>query len=445
MTRRMHPEDRAFLPAALAVQQTPPSPLGRTLLWSIVACLGTALAWACWGQLDIVTVAPGRLISSDRIQVVQSFGHGVIDTIHVQDGELVEAGQLLVSLDPTAAMAERDRLAVSFEAADAERRRLIAELAALALLAAPERAGSRAESLPEMPRAQHRAFAARLAEWFATRAVTTRDLAAQRAELRVAEARVARHAATLPIVSQRAHTLEALAAKGHVATDRWLELEQQRLALQHDLATERLRAQQLETAIDALVARSHAQTAERRRSLETELAGRVQRTEELRDEQDKAEHRLLQMQIHAPSAGHVQQLAVHTPGGVVTPAQELLRIVPRGQRLEVEARLANRDIGHVLVGHPATVKVDSYPYTRHGTLSGTVRLLSADAVEDERGGLAYGLRIALQSTTLRGGSDVVSLRPGMAVSVEIATGKRRIIDYLLTPLVRAARESMRER
>ena len=151
------------------------------------------------------------------------------------------------------------------------------------------------------------------------------------------------------------------------------------------------------------------------------------------------------MQLRAPVDGTVQQLAIHTVGGVVTPAQALMAIVPSEESLEVEATVLNKDIGFVKPGQRATVKVESFPYTRYGYLEGIVETVSHDAAQDEQLGLVFPARVRLAGASLQIDGVEVGLTPGMALSVEIKTGKRRVIDYLLSPLRQHAGEALRER
>jgi len=159
----------------------------------------------------------------------------------------------------------------------------------------------------------------------------------------------------------------------------------------------------------------------------------------------KTEQRDKLMQLRAPVDGTVQQLAIHTVGGVVTPAQALMAVVPSEEMLEVEATVLNKDIGFVRPGQRATVKVESFPYTRYGYLEGEVQSVSHDAAQDERLGLIFPARVRLQNANLVIDGVKVQLTPGMNLSVEVKTGKRRVIDYLLSPLQTHAGEAMRER
>ena len=151
------------------------------------------------------------------------------------------------------------------------------------------------------------------------------------------------------------------------------------------------------------------------------------------------------MTLTAPVDGVVQQLAIHTIGGVVTPAQALLALVPRENALEVEAVLENKDIGFVYAGQDATVKLETFLFTRYGTIPGKVRVVSNDAANDEKRGLIYPVRVQLARTTMQIENKTVNLSPGMAATVEIKTGTRRVIEYFLSPLLQYANESLRER
>jgi len=194
-------------------------------------------------------------------------------------------------------------------------------------------------------------------------------------------------------------------------------------------------------------ARNQSQVIEMefRRSRLAELAEVETRAASLSQEVVKASQRARIQRLVAPIDGVVQQLAVHTVGGVVTPAQSLMVIVPGSDRLEVEALIENKDIGFVRLGQPAEVKVETFLFTRYGSINGRVATVSRDAVPLDRGGLAYMARLSLERTTLVVDGEEVSLTAGMAVTAEIKTDTRRVIDLFLSPILRYAKESGRER
>jgi len=250
---------------------------------------------------------------------------------------------------------------------------------------------------------------------------------------------------TAPIARQRARDFRDLVDKNFVSRHGYLEKEQVRIEQEADLATQKSRLLELAAALRETRGERAELVAETRRSALDSLNEGEQRSAALGQEVIKAESRSRLMTLKAPVAGTVQQLAMHTVGGVVTPAQALMVIVPRDHALEVEAALENKDVGFVNPGQAVEVKVETFPFTRYGTLHGVVANVSADAINDEKKGLVYSARVRLERTTMVLEDRTVNLTPGMAVTAEIKTGKRRVIEYFLSPLLQYKDESLRER
>lgn len=185
--------------------------------------------------------------------------------------------------------------------------------------------------------------------------------------------------------------------------------------------------------------------AETRRTALDSYNEAEQKVSELTQELVKAEVRSDQMRLVSPVDGTVQQLVVHTIGGVVTPAQPLMLVVPVDQVVEVEAFIENKDIGFVNAGDEAEVKLETFQYTKYGTIKATVTHVSHDAIVDEKRGLIYSMRVKLERGAMQVESKLVNLSPGMAATVEVKTGKRRVIEFFLSPLLRYQDESLRER
>jgi len=364
-----------FLPAALEIQHTPPSPAGRLVAGIIIGVFTFGLLWSIFGYIDIIAVAQGKIVPSGGSQVIQPLETGVIKAIHVRDGQRVKKGDVLIELDTTAG-ADRERLANEHLAALTEVARLRALNAGKASFKAP--AGAK----PEFIRTQRHRLQEQLAEFQA--------------------------------LTHRATSLRQLLAQQYVSRNEYLEAERARAE----------KAQQNAAALN------DAET--RARSLEQDL--------------NKAVTRATQQRLTAPIDGVVQQLAVHTVGGIVTPAQQLLIVAPETGHLEIEAWIENKDIGFVAQNQPAEIKIESFPFTRYGVIDGQVVSLSGDAVPVEKVGLVYTARVSLSRSTMRveNGKDI-RLSPGMAVTVEIKTGQRRLIEYFLSPLLRGVKEAARER
>lgn len=225
----------------------------------------------------------------------------------------------------------------------------------------------------------------------------------------------------------------------------WLEKEQIRLEQEGELATQRSRLAEIKAALrEAQGQRSNSIAEMRRQMLDAQAEGEL-KSASLQQELIKAESRQRLMRVVAPIDGTVQQLAVNTIGGVVTPAQALMLLVPLNSPIEVDARLENKDIGFVKTGQDVEVKVETFPFTRYGTIKGKVINISQDAVNDDKQGLVFLARIKLEKKAIQVDQKSVPLSPGMIVTAEIKTGRRKVIDYLLSPLMQHANESMRER
>jgi hemolysin D len=224
-----------------------------------------------------------------------------------------------------------------------------------------------------------------------------------------------------------------------------LELEQELVEYEGQLAVQRAKVIEAEATLEAAKSRLQTTHVEFRRTILSELVEAEQQTNSLEQELIKAKEKARHQKLIAPVSGKVQELAIHTIGGVVTPAQELLSIVPADSGLEIEVKVQNKDIGFVHEEQEVEIKIDSFPFTKYGTIHGTVLSLSRDSIEDEQQGLVYPARISMNRTDIQSGDKMIELTPGMSVTVEIKTGKRQLIQYLLAPLQEYQDESLRER
>jgi len=459
---RRDKEELAFLPASLEIIETPASPLGRAIGLIIVVVFAAALAWACIGKVDIIASAQGKIIPSGRTKVIQPFETGVVRAIRVRDGQAVKAGDVLIELDPTINQAEGKQQQNDLIAAQLDVARLTAALAGdadpLADFHPPDGAS------PELVATQQRFLMHQVSEQRAKLAALERQQAEKEAERAVAASTIAKLEAVIPILEQRNNIRETLYNQKIGSKWNYLEILQALTEQKKELEVQRNRLQQAEAALAAIIATREQNSAEFARTRSAELAEAQRKAGALAQAVVKAQEKVRLQVLTASVDGVVQQLAVHTIGGVVTPAQTLLVLVPEESHLEIEAMVSNRDIGFVQAGQPAEVKVDTFNFTRYGLLHGTVISVSHDAIprdkqpdagkptksdepssEPKGQELNYAARVILDRTQMQVDDKLVSLSPGMAVTVEIKTGTRRIIGYLLSPLLKYKQESLRER
>lgn len=440
----LQPHEAQFLPAALALRDTPLHPAPRVALWLIMMFALIALLWAVFGHIDVVATAVGKIIPNDRTKVVQPMETAVVKAIHVRDGQEVKAGQVLIELDATTATADTERLSNEAQDSRLEALRAQAVLAALANGLPPKlkpMAGVGADRLL----AEQSQASGQYQEYQARQLQLEAELGRRRAELQATQDEVTKLEQTAPIARQRAQDYQKLVKENFVSQHGYLEREQARIEQEQDLAASRSKVAELRAALMEAQRQRATLEAETRRQLLDQLNLASQKAESLGQELIKAEQRSRLMRLTAPVDGTVQQLAVTTVGGVVTPAQPLMVIVPKENVLEVEAMLPNKDIGFVNPGQDAEVKVETFPFTKYGTLHGKVTQVSSDAIQDEKRGLIYSTRVKLARDTIQVENKMVRLSPGMAVTVEVKTGTRRVIEYFLSPLMQVTSESLRER
>ena len=457
-------EELAFLPAALEIVETPPSPIGRAIGATIILLFCVALVWAWAGTIDIVASATGKIVPSGRTKVIQPFETGVVRSIRVQDGQAVRAGDVLIELDPTVNAAERDHLHNDLLAEQLNIARLRAALAGgddpVAGFTPP------ADADAALISAQRQLLLNQVAEHRAKIAALARQQAQREAEQGTIAATIHKLETTIPVIQQRVDIRKTLMDKELGSKLTYFEILQALVEQQEDLGVQKSHLQEAVAAAAAIRETRGQAEAEYRHALSDDLAKAEQKASGLAQDLIKAQQKTKLQLLTTPVDGVVQQLAIHTVGGVVTPAQSLLVVVPSDSRLEIEAMVSNRDIGFVHAGQEAEIKIDTFNFTRYGLLHGQVLSVSQDAVirdrkqdrSDNRGlgpqndssepqgqELNYTARISLDRTQMQIDDRLVNLSPGMATTVEIKTGSRTILSYLLSPLLRYRHETLRER
>ena len=438
--RRAHEVE--FLPAALEVLETPASPGGRWLALAISAFFALALAWASLGKVEIVAVAEGKVVPSGRTKVIQPLEAGVVAAIAVEEGQHVHAGDLLVELDATSTGADRQAIAADLMQTrlTVARRRSVLGLAGGELLDEPA-----ADIDPEAARLARDLRVRQLAEQEAKVAALDREIEKETAALVGAEAEITTLRASLPLMTERVEGRRQLMEKGLTPKMQFLELQQMLIEMRGNLAAAKARAVETAAGLAGLEQSRTRIQEEFDRDRVRELIEAEGRMETLIQDLAKAEQRDRERRIAAPVDGTVQQLAIHTIGGVVSPAQELMVIVPDDSDLEIEAMILNKDVGFVEEGQAASIKLEAFPFTRYGTLDGNVATISRDAVQDERRGLLFTARIVVPDAKLQVDGEVLPLLPGMLASVEIKTGSRTLMEYVLSPVMKVTDEAGRER
>lgn len=462
---RRRPDELEFLPATLEIIHTPASPVGRSIASAIIGSFALALLWACLGHIDIISTAQGKIVPSGKSKTIQPLEAGMITSVRVKDGDYVQANDILVELDHTITAAERKRIYAELKKTSLD----VARLAALASGLPDEGVGQyeRPNHVSGLEDRQNRALAIAQSEQQRSKIRSfDKQIAQKEAEVREVDATHERLSAGLPFIDETASIREKLLKQEFgnrlAYLDSQLRLSDQR----HELEVQRQKRDEIASAKSALEAQRDQAHAEYARSVMTELLEARQKLAQCTEDLTKAHRRIEEQIIRSPVNGTVQQLAIHTLGGVVSPAQQLMIIVPSDSPIEAEAMITNKDIGFVREGQDAEVKVDTFNFTKYGLVHGTVLNVSRDAIVRDKSDrinspnvlnglsqsseppgqeLVYSARVKLDRLSMLIDDRIVRLSPGMAVTVEIKTGRRRIIEFLLSPILRYGHEAARER
>ncbi len=435
-------DELEFLPAAVEVLETPPSPAGRILAIAICAFFALALAWASWAEIDIVAVAEGKVIPSGKTKVVQPLEIGVVKTIAVEEGQHVKAGDLLVELDSTATGADAASLRQQLSATrlEAARLKVVLGMDDGTLLNNPPEGVDREAFDLAMALAT-----SQLSEQEHHLTSLAQEIERQKSNAASAQADAAKARETLPLVQERAEMSRQMAESGVISRVEYLRAQEELVDLQRSLDSAAAKVKEAKAAIASLQQQRQQATAEFERDRMKELTEAESKAKSLAEDLTKADQRKSLQRILSPVDGVVQQLQVHTIGGIVEPAQQLMQVVPEGAAVEIEARILNKDIGFVQEGQDAVIKMEAFPFTRYGTLEGRVTEVSDDAIEDEKLGLLFTARIAVPEAKLQVDDKIMPPSPGMMASVEIKTGTRTMMEYVLSPVMKATDEAGRER
>jgi hemolysin D len=463
--------DQEFLPAALEILETPPSPVMTSLIWLLTAFVVTALVWAWFGRIDIIAMAQGKIQPPGRVKIVQPVEAGKVSEIKVTNGDHVAKGDVLITFEPDEAKADVDNLESATLGFEAEilRRGAAVETAGdingqhqLVAIDWPEHIPS------AMRQREEGVLTADLSQLSAQVSAIDAQADVKRSEQQRLTSTIEAQTSLVATLQKRVDMRAGLVPSGAGSKASVFDSQE---VLQRETAILVGEKGQLGEAENSI--KSFA--AERQKQVQSFLAENVQKRSEASKQHDdygerlvKVRNRLKHMTLYSPADGTVQASNVFTIGQVVTAGQEIMRIVPSDAKLEVEAYLPNKDIGFVELGQEVTVKVESFPFTRYGMLTGHVSHLAHDAIPlpeasqiegnpaqsnstatfagaERTQNLVFPMTISLDNPVLVVDGKPVAMSPGMTVSAEIKTGSRRILEYVFSPLAETTSESMKER
>ena len=445
-----------FAPGLLSIQESPPPKLPRAVIHTVGSLCTLLLLWATFGQLDIVAVAEGKLVPQSYVKIVQPAEAGIITEILVNEGDLVQPGQTLIRLDPTVSGADSQTVAQELALRRLTLRRIDAELAGRPLVALSGDPAALLAQVQHQGAQRGQAYQDALAQEYAQRRRLEQDLKA-------AQETVQKLKATLPSYEQSANAHRKLVAEGFLSPVAGNEKEREAIEKSQDLKSQAATAEGLVQAIAGQDKKIAALTSNYRSQLlseRTEVMGGIARLEQ---DSKKAGFRQTLLELKAPQAGIVKDLATTSRGAVVQPGMVLLTLVPRGETLVAEVQVKNEDIGFVQPGQVVKLKLAAYPFQKYGLIEGTVLTVAADAQAavatrvqqtndynpTQPGMAGYKALVKLQAQQLEvledGRTRRYPLEAGMQTVAEINQGTRTVMEYLLSPVKGALQEAARER
>ncbi len=424
-----------------ALIQSYPMPTWRVIAWPIITLIAAFFLWAFFAELDEVTVAEGAVVPLGDLTVIQHLEGGRILEINAQEGAHVHAGDTLLRLDVASAGLNQEELQVQLDNQLAIQARLDAEASG----SSPEFPDDLRRRQPRFVSAQQRAYDARKQELDATLNVLDNQIRQRELEVRELSAKQKSAARNLNLAKERLKNSSELLAQNLVPRNEHLQLEAEVEQLESEIQTLAAAIPRAAAGVEEARARLRETTDRFRREARDELGEVEESIARLAENLNVAGEKSARLDIKTPVDGIVKNMRYTTIGGVVKPGEPILEIVPTGSRLVVEARLNPVDRGFVAEGQPARVKISTYDFVRYGALDGTVSLVAPDVTNDPDKGPYFQVQIETERTYLGQSEGELPITPGMQATVDIHTGSRSVIDFLIKPVLKMKAEAFRER
>lgn len=439
-----------FSPPLLRLQEAPPNPLGRKVLWSLLVLLLSLFLWALIGKLDIVAVAEGKLIPESYVKIVQPAESGIVKDILVREGQSVKAGQVLMRMDTLISEADSKAIDADYQRKRLTVRRIEAELTGQPFKTRPDDPVQLAQEIAAQYRANRSALEATLAE-------ERSRLIKARQEMAAAEQVKKKLEEVLPHYRNQDQAYEKLVKDGFAGSLMGSDKKRERLEKEQELQTQGFLIESAKANIQQSEKKLAQIDSDYRRQLHAERNDIQGQFDKLAQEVTKQSHKQSLLELKAPQDGVVKDLATHTAGTVVQPGTILLTLVPKDEILRAEVWVSNEDIGFVREGQPVKLKFAAFPFQKYGMVEGTVEHVSADAADSNTANanqndpgkknqpLLYKALVRLKDMALAMDGQRFSLSAGMQTNAEIWLGDRTVMEYLLSPVRKAWHEAARER
>ncbi|OCG69928.1 hypothetical protein A9G43_10025 [Gilliamella sp. Occ3-1] len=429
---------RDFLPAVLEVQETPPSPLGRLLLWVIMVLFVIVVCWASLSKVDIVATTRGKLVVNELSRPVNTSVTAEIVAVLVKEGQHVEKGQPLIKLNSKSLLAqlEENLLQQQINRFHIARLTLLYEhyLNRPAPMTLPTELQTES---PILAKQISMLLQAEVEDDYKEKEVFKLNQQVLMAQIENYQAQKEMAENLLPIYEEQHQALDLLYKKNMTSKDSLLEVKKKYLEAKFTVSAAEAKVKEMRASYAQIDTQIKSHVADKIKEVEQEKIQKLNQNHILSVQQKQLEALIAQYELKAPIAGIVESLAYRDAGAAVEAPQELLKIVPENEKLIAEVWVSNQDIGFLRKNQSVTVKVDTFDFTRYGWIEGKLLTISSDAIEDKDLGLVYKAVIELSKNHLIIDDQAVNLEPGMSISAEIITGQRTLLSYLLSPMMEA--------
>ena len=432
----------------------------RLIIWTLVALATCFLVWAFFAELDQVTTGMGKVIPSSQVQIIQSLDGGIMQELYVQEGMIVTKGQALVRIDDTRFRSDFAQQEQEVYSLQANVKRLETELNSIVItdMAADWREQVRITKLPlqfstkleelepELIKRQKDEYSGRLDSLSNQLEILARQIQQRQQETQELASKIRTLTKSYQLVSRELSLTRPLADKGIVPEVELLKLERTVNDIQGELATLRLLRPKVKASQDEAILKRREAVFAFSTETRTQLSDLQTKLSRMSEAQVGAQDKVNKAEITSPVNGTIKSIYINTLGGVVQPGVDIIEIVPSEDQLLIETKITPKDIAFLHPGLPAVVKVTAYDFTRYGGLNGTVEHISADTSQDEEGNSFYLVKVRTELSSLtRDDGTEMPIIPGMLTSVDVITGQRSILEYILNPILRAKDTALRER
>lgn len=423
-----------FTPLLVEIEQRPTSPLGRGLFYTLISFLVFGLAWLFFAKIDIVVSARGKVIPEGEIKTLQPIDTGAISAIHVKEGQSVKKGDILMEIDPSVSETDLTSKQKNLSLLELEIMRLNALI-------------NDKPFLPPTTMADDSTLTSQTMSYFSTKnAYEQQKSVIEQQILQSLTQSESAKADALRLKQLLANAKETEARLKEVidiiAKRDYIDAQNQRIEYQEQLKIKENAILQANAHNSELREQLRLITQQYRQKLLEELTQKNKEATSLRTEVEASHFRHIKQQILAPIDGYIGQLMVHTIGGVVTPAQKLITVIPKDAPLLIKATVLNQDIGFVAKDMNAEIKVDTYDFQKYGLVHGCVKHIADDAIDDDKLGPVYEIIVAPTTMHLKGEGKILPIHAGMSVTAELKVGKRRVIEFFIYPMIKYLDEGL---